>query len=134
MEKRVPHERTARLQKLMRKHRLTVDEAALLIAARPTTVRAWVEEKKIIPEKMLALIEKRSAEGMPEKHPRTTELFKIMADNNLSAEVVGALVGRTEQTVRIWRNGTKVIPEHTLAVLKMKVAAGDHRRAPGEAA
>jgi len=55
---------------------------------------------------------------------RTEELNSIMVEHRLTARQVGELVGREAHTVRCWRSAwaDRAIPEHTLAVLKMKLA------------
>lgn len=55
---------------------------------------------------------------------RTEQLHKLMADHGLTAEQVGKLLNRSAQTVRIWRcqSDGRTIPEHTLEVLKLKLA------------
>ncbi|HKY46172.1 MAG TPA: hypothetical protein VJM50_23980 [Pyrinomonadaceae bacterium] len=56
---------------------------------------------------------------------RTEELNALMREHRLTARAVGELVGREPHTVRCWRSNWKdrTIPEHTLEVLKMKLAA-----------
>lgn len=59
-------------------------------------------------------------------HERTERLKTIMAQHQLSCRDVGAILGRTEQTVLIWRcNGGKVIPTHQLELLEYKLSGGD---------
>lgn len=56
---------------------------------------------------------------------RTETLKKIMADNKLLAKTVGALIGKSAQTVRTYRcaGGHRVIsPEH-LRLLELELAA-----------
>jgi len=63
-----------------------------------------------------------------EVHPRTTVLRQLMDDHKLTAAQVGALIGRKAHTVRVWRSVTedRIIPEHTLEVLRMKLRG--HRK------
>jgi hypothetical protein len=56
---------------------------------------------------------------------RTAELRQLMRTHQLTAREAGKLIGRTAQTVRNWRCRTddaRTIPEHTLAVLKQRIA------------
>lgn len=56
---------------------------------------------------------------------RTAELRRLMRAHDISAREAGELIGRAAKTVRDWRCTTdeaRVIPEHTLAVLKLKLA------------
>lgn len=59
-------------------------------------------------------------------HERTERLKSIMAQHQLSCRDVGTILGRTEQTVLIWRCSTeankKVIPAHQLELLELKLA------------
>lgn len=54
----------------------------------------------------------------------TQRLREIMSDNKLSNKDVGALLGRSEQTVRIWSciNGGRVIPNTALKLLEFIIA------------
>lgn len=47
-----------------------------------------------------------------------------MREHDLTARQVGEMLGRTAHTVRVWRSKyeQRVIPEHTLAFLRMKIA------------
>ena len=57
---------------------------------------------------------------------RTERLHNIMTKHNLSCRDVGAMLGRTEQTVLIWRcKGGKVIPIHQLELLEYKLSGGN---------
>lgn len=49
-----------------------------------------------------------------------------MTQYRLNAPDVGALLDRSAQTVRMWRCESKIIPEHTLTVLELKVKSGTH--------
>lgn len=55
---------------------------------------------------------------------RTDQLIQLMADNSLTIEKVAELLNRSPQTVRIWRCRTdkRAIPEHSLELLRAKVA------------
>lgn len=55
---------------------------------------------------------------------RTKELRRLMKAHKLTATAVAGLLNRSEQTVRIWRckNADRIIPEHSLELLRMKVA------------
>jgi DNA-binding transcriptional regulator YiaG len=57
-------------------------------------------------------------------HTNTEQLLEIITSNNLSTKDIAALLGRTNQTVRIWRSktGHRVIPDHQLELLKLKLA------------
>lgn len=56
-------------------------------------------------------------------HERTEKLISIMTNHNLSCRDVGRLLGRTEQTVLIWRcKSGKIIPAHQLELLELKLA------------
>jgi hypothetical protein len=56
---------------------------------------------------------------------RTQQLDALMKKHSLTAREVGDLIGREPHTVRCWRSAWegRVIPEHTLEVLKMKIEA-----------
>lgn len=56
---------------------------------------------------------------------RTKELDSLMREHGKTARQVGELLGRTPHTVRVWRSRStdRIIPEHTLEVLRMKLAA-----------
>ncbi|ADE87949.1 transcriptional repressor [Escherichia phage vB_EcoM_ECO1230-10] len=57
---------------------------------------------------------------------RTERLHDIMAKHGLTCRDVGRLLGRTEQTVLIWRcKGGKVIPTHQLELLEYKLSGGN---------
>ena len=50
---------------------------------------------------------------------RTHELKKLMERHGLTAKAVAQILNRKPATVFMWRTGTfKIIPEHTLAVLR----------------
>ena len=55
---------------------------------------------------------------------RTKRLLHLMKKHRLSAGDVGEMLGRTAQTVRVWRCawGERAIPEHTLLALETKIA------------
>lgn len=56
---------------------------------------------------------------------RTKRLIDIMTKHNLSCRDVGAMLGRTEQTVLIWRcRSGKIIPAHQLELLEYKLSEG----------
>ncbi|USZ80578.1 hypothetical protein MQ4_50 [Serratia phage MQ-4] len=56
---------------------------------------------------------------------KTKKLREIMAAHNLTNKAVGEILGRSDQTVRIWScaNGGRVIPDALLELLALKVAA-----------
>lgn len=57
---------------------------------------------------------------------RTKTLLDLMAANNLSIAEVAKILNRSPQTVRVWRcktDRTRIIPEHSLEVLKTKIAS-----------
>lgn len=56
-------------------------------------------------------------------HQRTSELIKIMADNNLSAAKVAEMLNRKPTTILMWRTKSayKVIPASMLELLKLKL-------------
>lgn len=58
-------------------------------------------------------------------HERTKQLHSLMAEHALSCRDVGRMLGRTEQTVLIWRckSNDKVIPAHQLELLALKLNA-----------
>jgi hypothetical protein len=59
-------------------------------------------------------------------HPSTERLLTFMADKQLSIADVSEILGRSNQTVRIWRSDNarkQVIPEHAFRVLELTVAA-----------
>lgn len=55
---------------------------------------------------------------------RTDQLKTLMAEHSLTPEQVATMLNRSAQTVRIWRckSDGRNIPEHTLELLKAKVA------------
>lgn len=59
-------------------------------------------------------------------HKRTERLHALMAAHNLNAKHVAAMLGRSTETVRIWRvkSDNRVIPEDALRVLELTV--GNH--------
>ena len=57
-----------------------------------------------------------------------------MEQHKLNAPAVGRLLDRSAQTVRMWRCESKIIPEHTLTVLELKVKSGEHLVQAGVAA
>lgn len=48
-----------------------------------------------------------------------------MKEHGLTARQVGEILGRTPHTVRVWRSVTadRIIPVHTLELLRLKLAA-----------
>lgn len=53
---------------------------------------------------------------------RTKKLIELMAGHNLTCRDVGKILGRTEQTVLIWRcKSGKIIPAHQLELLAFKL-------------
>ena len=59
---------------------------------------------------------------------RTERLHNIMAEHGLTCSDVGRLLGRTEQTVLIWRcKGGKVIPSHQLELLEYKLSEAEQK-------
>lgn len=56
-------------------------------------------------------------------HERTEKLISIMTAHSLTSRDVGQLLGRTEQTVLIWRcKSGKIIPANLLELLELKLA------------
>lgn len=55
---------------------------------------------------------------------RTKQLDALMKEHGLTARQVGEMIGRTAHTVRVWRSKYehRVIPEHTLSHLLVKIA------------
>lgn len=55
---------------------------------------------------------------------RTEQLKELMKTHDLTPEQVGSMLNRSAQTVRIWRckNDSRQIPEHSLELLKAKLA------------
>jgi excinuclease UvrABC helicase subunit UvrB len=59
-------------------------------------------------------------------HERTTRLLDFMEQHQLSITDVSKMLGRSNQTVRIWRSDNarkQVIPEHSFRLLELTVAA-----------
>lgn len=56
---------------------------------------------------------------------RTAKLRELMSAHNLNDDTVAELIGRKPHTVTIWRSrkARRTIPEHTLALLELKLAA-----------
>lgn len=56
---------------------------------------------------------------------RTEDLIKLMDEHGVSAREVSELLNRAVHTVRVWRmrDDARVIPEHSLEVLRIKLAA-----------
>lgn len=52
---------------------------------------------------------------------RRDRLHDLMARYNLTASVVGYLVGRTTEQVRAWRAGRSDIPESSLRLLELEL-------------
>lgn len=57
-----------------------------------------------------------------------------MEQHKLNAPAVGRLLDRSAQTVRMWRCESKIIPDHTLTALELKVKNGEHLTEAGAAA
>lgn len=55
---------------------------------------------------------------------RTKELDALMRTHGLTARQVGEMLGREAHTVRVWRSRSedRVIPQHTLEVLRLRLA------------
>jgi transcriptional regulator with XRE-family HTH domain len=115
-----------RLAYLMRRHHLDSADVSALLGRSEKTVRQWAAGKAMISDELLDKLRAKLATRPRELDPRTARLFEIMEKNKLSLRDVGKLVGRSEQTVRIWRCEAKIIPLHTLAFLETQVdsAAG----------
>lgn len=58
-------------------------------------------------------------------HIRTKQLDQLMRDYSVNAREVGELIDRKPHTVRVWRSCTedRIIPDHTLEVLRIRLAA-----------
>lgn len=56
-------------------------------------------------------------------NPRTVRLREIMAEHNLKSPAIGLMLNRSKQTVRLWKCEEKVIPDHMLQLLEVKIAA-----------
>lgn len=59
------------------------------------------------------------------KNNRTEQLHKIMQDLRLNSAEVGAILGRTAQTVRVWRSihESRTIPADALKILELEAPA-----------
>lgn len=58
-------------------------------------------------------------------HHRTQRLITLMKEHDVTPKEVGELLGRTPQTVRVWRSAyeLRTIPEHTLDALELKLSS-----------
>jgi hypothetical protein len=63
------------------------------------------------------------------EHERTKRLHEIMRTRRLNSPDVAAMVGRSSQTIRMWRCESKIIPDHALTALEVAVAELDKKRA-----
>lgn len=54
----------------------------------------------------------------------TTELLRLIDQHHLSTKDIATMLSRKAQTVRHWRSktGFRVIPDHQLELLKLKLA------------
>lgn len=124
----------------MRSAGLDAQAVARILGIRVETVLLWTREgtldgvKKIVPPNLLSMLRKRVSEHVKEKSPRTVQLDALMNENKLDAVDVGRLLARSAQTVRMWRCESKIIPEHTLTVLELKIKSGKHLEKAGVAA
>ena len=59
-------------------------------------------------------------------HANTLELIRLIKAHNLSTKSISIILGRKPQTVRHWRSktGFRVIPDHQLELLRLKLANG----------
>jgi hypothetical protein len=59
------------------------------------------------------------------KENRTARLLALMDQNKLDAATVGSMLGRTAQTVRVWRcaDESRAIPADALNLLELKLTA-----------
>ena len=55
-------------------------------------------------------------------HIRTKKLRALMAEHDMYSSDIGRLLERSAQTVRSWRCGARIIPQHTLALLELVLA------------
>jgi hypothetical protein len=57
-----------------------------------------------------------------DKQSKTERLHQLMAQYDLSAPDVAAILGRTPHTVRVWRSihELRIIPDDALALLELK--------------
>ena len=64
-------------------------------------------------------------------HPRTARLRAIVEAQCWTLSDLARAMGRRERTARAWRDGSRVIPEHTLEALELRlqVAAMDSQGA-----
>jgi hypothetical protein len=69
------------------------------------------------------------AEPKQPMHERTVRLHEIMRTRRLNSPAVAEMVGRSSQTIRMWRCESKVIPDHALTALEVAVADLDKKRA-----
>lgn len=61
----------------------------------------------------------------PKREPtneRTRRLHELMREHELRSTDVADLVGRSSQTVRLWRCESKIIPSHALIALEFAIA------------
>lgn len=70
----------------------------------------------------------KPAPTLPAMNERTARLHEIMRTRRLNSPDVGEMLGRSSQTVRMWRCESKIIPEHTLLALEQAVADLDKKR------
>lgn len=68
---------------------------------------------------------------MTEKQKRAKRLREIMTAHNLDAQAVGKMLGRSPQTVRVWRcrNPSRPIPTNELRLLEKLAAEKTSSRA-----
>jgi plasmid maintenance system antidote protein VapI len=111
-----------RLQYIMRRHHIGVGEVADMLERADKTVRQWIAGTRPIPDALIEKLREKLATRPRERDQRTERLFKVMESANLSTHDVADILGRSDQTVRIWRCEAKIIPEHTLHFLETHVA------------
>lgn len=58
-------------------------------------------------------------------HERTKRLRSLMEAHRLKVRDVARIIGVSETTVRIWRcrHGARVVPQNTLRLLELELAA-----------
>ncbi|MGO4521146.1 helix-turn-helix domain-containing protein [Dyella sp. 2RAF44] len=57
-------------------------------------------------------------------HNRTQRLIQLMQEHDVTPKEVGEMLGRTAQTVRVWRSryDARTIPALTLDALELKLS------------
>lgn len=64
---------------------------------------------------------------------KTLRVRELAAEHNLHLAELGALLGRTRRTARAWMSGARVIPDHALALLEIRLAQRSSNQTQGAA-